>query len=125
MVKYDLGPGALLYEFEFRNRVDTRCPLARSPRLHDSLVRHKFDVSPRDVTAEERERASHFTTDLRRLVPQVHGLHDSTELYDLVELFGVGKRFIDALPARSEISLLVNGFRRTGNLFLGSCPGLS
>jgi hypothetical protein len=52
----------------------------------------------------------------------VHGLHNSAELYDLVKLFGVGKRFVNALPARFENWLLVNGFRRTGNLVLGSRP---
>src|SRR5579864_9281737 len=125
MVEYDLGPGALLHELELRNRIDARSPAARSPRLHDSLVRHKFDVPSRDVAAEERERASHFTTDLRGLASQVHGLQDSTELYDLVELLGVGERIIDALPARFETSFLVNGFRRARNLLLGSSPNLS
>ena len=125
MVKYDFGSGALLHEFEFRNRIDARGPAARSPGLHDSLVRHQFDVSSRDMPTEERERASHFTTDLRALVSQVHGLHDSTELYDLVELFGVSKRFVDALGARFENRLLVNGFRRTRNLLLGSRPSLT
>src|ERR1700726_2764784 len=125
MVKYDLAPGALLHELELRNRIDAWSPAARSPGLHDSLVRHKFDVSPRDVPTEEHERASHFTADLRGLVWQVHGLHDSTELYDLVELFGVGKRFVDALPARRENSLLVNGVRRMRNPILCSRPSLS
>ena len=73
MVKYDLGSGALLHELELRNRIDARSPAARSPGLHDALVRHKFDVSSRDVPAEERERASHFTTDLRGLVSEVLG----------------------------------------------------
>jgi hypothetical protein len=111
MVKYDLGSGALLHELELRNRIDARIPAARSPGLHDSLVRHKFDVSSRDVPTEERERASRFTTDLRGRVSKVHGLHDSAELYDLVELFGIDERFVDALPACFETRLLVNGFR--------------
>ncbi len=125
MVKYDLGPGALLHELELRNRVDARSPAARSPRLHDTLVRDKLDMPSRDVPAEEGERASHFATDLRRLVSQAHGLHDATELYDLVELFGVGQRFVDALPACFENSLLVYRFRRMRNLVLGCRPGLS
>src|SRR5208282_1820186 len=124
MVKYDPGPGALLHDFKLRDRVHTRSPAAGSPSLHNSLVRHKFDVSSGDVPAEERERASHFATDLRRLVSQVHGLHDSAELYDLVELLGVGKRFVDAVPARFENRLLVNGFRRTRNLLLDRGPTL-
>ena len=124
MVKYDFGSGALLHELEPRNRIDARSPAARSPGLHDALVRHKFDVSSRDVPAEERERTSHFTTDLCGLVSQVHGLHDSTELYDFVELFGVGKRFVDAFPARFENRLLMDGFRRARNL-LSSRPSIS
>src|SRR6266436_7955707 len=124
MVKCDLGPGALLHQLKFRNRVDARSPAARSPSLHDSLVRHEFDVPSRDVPTEERERASHFTTDLRWFISQVHGLHDSTELYDLVELFGVGKRFVDTLPARLENGLLVNRLRRARNLLLGARPSL-
>jgi hypothetical protein len=58
MVEYNLGPGALLHEFELRNRIDARRPAAGSPGLHDALARHKFDVSSRDVATEERERAS-------------------------------------------------------------------
>jgi hypothetical protein len=96
VVKYDLGPGALRDKLELRNRIDTRSPTTRSPGLHDSLVRQEFDLSSRDVPAEEHERASHFTTDLRGLVSEVHGLHDSTELYDFVELFGVSQRFVNA-----------------------------
>jgi len=91
VVKYDLGPGALLHELKLRNRIDARSPAARSPGLHDSLVGHEFDVSSGDVPTKECERASHFTTDLRGLVSQVHGLHDSTQMYNLVELFSVGE----------------------------------
>jgi len=57
MVKHDLGSGALLHEFELRNRIDAGRPAASSPGLDDSLVRHEFDVSSRDVAAEELERA--------------------------------------------------------------------
>src|SRR5438876_9957097 len=60
MVKNNLGPGTLLGEREFSYRVDARLPAAHTPSLHNSLVRHKFDVSPRDVPAEESERASQF-----------------------------------------------------------------
>src|ERR1700733_349645 len=108
MVKYDLGPRALLHKLEPRNRIDARSPAARSPGLHDSLVRHKLDVSSRYVPAKERERASHFTTDFRGLVSEVHGRQDSTELYDFVKLLGVSERVVDALPVRLENRLLVN-----------------
>src|ERR1700728_3554132 len=124
MIEHDLGPGALHHELELRNRIDAWSPAARSPGLHDSLVRHKFDLSSRDVPPEERERASHFTTDLRGLVSEVHGLHGSTELYDFVELFGVSERFVDAFPGGFESSLLVNGFRRMRNLIVGSRPSI-
>jgi hypothetical protein len=45
-------------------------------------------------------------------------------LNDLIELFGVGERFVDALPARFESDLLVNGFRRPRNLLAGCRPSL-
>jgi len=127
MVKNDLGPGALLREHELRNRVNARIPATHAPCLYDSLVGHEFDVPSRDVPAEERKRASHFTTDLRGLGESrgEAGLHHFTELYDLVELFGVGERFVDALSVRFESNFLVNGFRRTRNLLLGPCPSLS
>lgn len=125
MIKDDLGSGALLDQLELRNRIDAPRPAPRSPGLHDSLVGHKFDVPSRDVTAEEHERASYFTADLRGLVSQVHGLHDSTELYDLLKLIGVGERFVDALSARLENSLFVNGFLRTRNLLFDSRTSLA
>src|SRR5580693_1305076 len=108
MVEYDPGPRALLHQFEPRNRIDARSPAAGSPGLHDSLARHKFDLSSRYVPAEERESASDFTTDLRGLLSEVHRLYDPTELYYLVELFRVNERFVDELPVRFENRLLVN-----------------
>src|SRR3981081_1187540 len=124
MVERYFGSGPLLRELELRNRVNARIPADLSPSLDDALARYKFDVSSHDMAAEKQERASHFTTDLRGLASRGHGLHDSTELYDLVELFGVGERFVDARPARFENRLLVNGFCRTRKLLLGSPPGL-
>src|ERR1700677_2094440 len=125
MVKYDLGSGALLHELEPRNRIDARIPAPRSPGLHDSFVRRKFHLSSHNVPAEELERASRFTADLRGLVGQVHGLHGATQLYDLVELFGVGKCIVDALTARCENRLLVNGVGCMRNPVLCSRPSLS
>src|SRR5580700_6093402 len=46
LVKYDLGPRALLHQLEPRNRIDARSPAAGSPGLHDSLPQHKFDLCP-------------------------------------------------------------------------------
>src|SRR5580693_1121679 len=123
VIKYDPGAGALLYEFEPRNRIDTRRPVSRSPSLNDALVGKKFYVTSRNVSAEEGECASHLRANLSGLVGQMHGLHDSTELDHLVELFGVGERVVNALPAGFENRLLMNGFRRTRNLLIGVGPG--
>jgi len=49
-------------------------------------------MSARDVPTQERECASHLAGDLRGRIWQVHRRHDSTELNDIVELFGVEKR---------------------------------
>ena len=68
MFEDDLGPRSLLHEREVGNRVEARVPAARSPGLDDSLVRHKFNLTPGDVTAEERERATWFGADLCWLV---------------------------------------------------------
>jgi hypothetical protein len=87
---------------ESRNRIDPRGPAARSPGLYDSFGRHKFHLSSRDISAEQLKFASRFTPDLGGLVGQVHCLHDATQLYDLVELFGIGKSIVDALAARCE-----------------------
>ena len=124
MIKYDFGPGALLHEFELRNRIDARTPAARSPSLDDSLVRHKFHLPSCDVPAEQLERAARFTADLRGLVGQVHGLHSAAQLYDLVELFGVAKHIVNALAARGENRLLVNGVSCMRNSVIGSRPSL-
>jgi hypothetical protein len=125
MVKYDSAPGTLLDQFKLRNRINARRPAARSPSLHDSLTRHKFDVSSSNIPAEEREPASHFATDLAGLVSQVHGLQDPAEPYDLFEPFVIGERLINALPARFENRLLMNGFRTTRNLVLGCCRSVN
>src|ERR1700719_2417715 len=66
MVKDDLGSRALLDELELRDRVSTWIPVAHSPGLDDSRVRHKLDVPSQDDAAEERERASYLTADFSR-----------------------------------------------------------
>ncbi len=77
--------------------------------MHDALVRNELDLASGNVAAEERERASGFAIDLGGLVAQVHGLHDSAELDDLVELFRVHERFVDAAAAGFEDRLLMDG----------------
>src|SRR5580658_897340 len=124
MVKNDPGAGILLDELEPRNRVNAGMPVPRAPGLDNSLVRHELDVPSRDIPAEEREGASHFTTDLGALVAQVHGLQHATKLDDLVELFGVNECFVDALPAGFEYGLLVDRFRRMRNFLRGFRPSL-
>jgi hypothetical protein len=124
MVEDDPGAGALLDEIELGNRINARGPGACPPSLHNSLVWHKLHVSSRDVAAEEGECASRVATYLRGLVRHVHGLHDSAEFYDLVELFGVGERLVDALSAGLEDRFLMNGFRRAGDLLLNLRPHL-
>jgi len=44
VIKDNLGRGALLHQFEFRDRIHARIPTARSPRLHDALTRDEFDI---------------------------------------------------------------------------------
>src|SRR5712692_10090814 len=123
MVKDNLGPPALLYELEFRDRINPRIPASRAPCLHDSLVRHELDMPSRYISAEERKRAARFTADLRRFSVRRHpGLHRRTQVYHFVELLCLRQRFIHALPARLEHWLHVNGFRRSRNLLLGSGP---
>src|SRR5579863_529738 len=116
VVKNDLGSGALLHQFEFRNRIHAGVPTAGSPRLHNALTRDEFDMSPRDISAEESERASNFAADLRGLVAEIlHRLHHSAEFYDFVEVCGLGERLIDARGARFDDRLLMNGFRGVGD----------
>jgi len=125
MVKDDFRPGALLHELEPRDRVHTRIPVDHSPALHDSLARQEFEVPSHDMPGEERERAAHFTADFRRRCPlHLAHPHGSAEVYDFVELFCVGKRFIHALPARLENRFLMNRFRRARNVLLRSRPTL-
>src|ERR1700732_27693 len=116
MVKIDFGTGALFGEFELHNRVDTGIPIHYTPRLDNSLVRHKFDMATCDVATEKCERATHLPADFGEFFPQPHaGLHGSTELNDFVKLSGVGECLIDALSARLKDGLLMDRFRHMGN----------
>ncbi len=125
MVKDNLGYRALLQEIKLRNRIDPRIPATRSPSLNNSLIWYKFDVPSRHIAAEKRKRSTCFWADLRGLASRCHaGLHSCTEQHHLVELFRVCECFINALPARLENGLLVNGFRRMRNLLHGLRPAL-
>lgn len=113
VVKDKPGFGALFLEFEFGNRIHARVPSHHAPGLNDAFIGHKLDLSPNDVPAETGKRATDFTADVRGRGSRGRaGLHGRTELRYLIELFGVGERFIDALPARFENNFLVNGFAR-------------
>jgi hypothetical protein len=68
MVKDNFGAGALLGELEPHNRVDARIPVDDTPSLHNSLVRHKLDVSSYDMPAKNREGTACFGSDLRGFV---------------------------------------------------------
>ena len=123
MVKNEFGTGTLLHQRELGNRVDPRIPGGHAPGLDDSLVGHKFDMPSNDMAAEECERATCLTADLRGRSSRGHaGLHGCTELRHIVELFRVGECIIDTFAAGFENWLLVNGFPRTSNLLFISCP---
>jgi len=123
MVKNDFGTGVLFGEFELHNRVDAWNPIHYTPRLDNSLVRHKFDMAACDMAPEKCERASHLQADFGGFFPKRHArLHGPTELNDFVKLSDVGERLIDTLTARSKHGLLMNRFRRMGNAVLGTSP---
>src|SRR6202040_375685 len=50
--KDDLGSTTLLDELELRDRVSTWIPVAHSPGLDDSRVRHKLDAPSQDDSAD-------------------------------------------------------------------------
>ena len=111
MVKGDLAPRALLHELELGDRINARKPVTCPPGLDHSHIRHKLDVSSRDVPSEKRERTSLFSTDHCGLIRQVHLLQCSTELYDTSKLLGISKSLIDALRARRELDLQLRPYR--------------
>src|SRR5580698_5493190 len=112
MIKDDLASGSLFHELEPDNRINSCWPVARSPGLDNPHVRHKLDVSSRNVPAVKRKRASCVPADLSGFIWQVHRLQGPTELYHASKKFGIGKRFVDALRARRENRFLVNRIRR-------------
>src|SRR2546429_8353125 len=90
MLKHYPCPRALFYQLKSRNRVISWIPSTCSPRLDDSFVRHKFQLSSRDVPAEKRKRPTRFTADLRSLGSRCHvGLHSGAKLHYFLELFRV------------------------------------
>jgi hypothetical protein len=123
MVKNDFGIGTLFGEFELHNRVDAWNPIHYTPRLDNSLVRHKLDLAAYDVATEKCERATRLPADFGVFFPKRHArLHGPTELNDFVKLSDVRERLIDTLTARLKHGLLMNGFRRMGNAVLGPSP---
>src|SRR5580700_303070 len=103
MIKDDLGSTALLDELESRDRVGAWIPVAHSPGLDDARVWRQFDLSSDDDAAEQRERTAHIGTDYGRSPLQRNGwIPSGGDLCDLVELPGVGQRFVHALPARVD-----------------------
>jgi len=123
MVENDFGTGTLFGEFELHNRVDAWNPIPYTPRLDNSLVRHKLDMAACDMATEKCERATHLPADFGGFLPKCHArLHGPTELNDFVKLSDVGERLIDTLTARLKHGLLMNRFRRMGNAVLGTSP---
>ena len=123
MVKNDFGIGTLFGEFELHNRVDAWNPIHYTPRLDNSLVRHKLDLAASDVAAEKCERAAQLPADFGGFFPKRHTrLHGPTELNDFVKLSDVGERLIDTLTARLKHGFLMNRFRRMENAVLGTSP---
>src|SRR5215469_17624979 len=123
MVKNGFGTGTLSGKFELHNRVDAWNPIDYTPRLDNSLVRHKLDMAACDMAAEKCERATQLPADCGGFFPKRHArLHGPTESNDFVKLSDVGERFIDTLTARLKHGLLMNRFRRMGNAVLGASP---
>src|SRR5262245_17568309 len=123
MVKNDFGIGTLFGEFELHNRVHAWNPIDYTPRLDNSLVRHKLDMAACNVATEKCERATHLPADFGGILPKRDArLHGPTELNDFVKLSDVGERLIDTLRARLKHGLLMNRFRRMGNAVLGASP---
>ena len=123
MVKNDFGTGTLSGEFELHNRVDAWNPIDYTPRLDNSLIRHKLDMAARDMAAEKCERATQLPADFGGFFPKRHArLHGLTLLNDFVKLSDVGERLIDTLKARLKHGLLMNRFRRVGNAVFGTSP---
>src|SRR5215471_16886557 len=123
MVKDDFGTGTLFGEFELHNRVDTGIPIHHAPRLDNSLVRRKFDMTTYDVATEKCECATRLSANFGGFSPRRHaGLHGPAELHDSVKLSSAGECFIDTLAARLKDGLLMDRFRRMGNAILGTGP---
>src|SRR4029077_12645580 len=52
MVEQDFGFRALLHEIEPDNRIDARLPIRHAPALDDAFVRHEFEMTTDDASAE-------------------------------------------------------------------------
>src|SRR5215472_7291766 len=123
MVKNDFGTGVLFGEFELHDRVDAWNPIHYTPRLDNSLVRHKLDMAAGDVATEKYERPTHLPADFGGFFPKRQArLHGPTELNDFVKLSDVGERLIDTLTARLKHGFLMNRFRRMRNAVFGTSP---
>src|SRR5882724_5775334 len=98
VVEGQLGAGTLFEELELCNGIDAGVPVNHAPGLHDAFVWNQFDLAAYDVATKNQKCAAGFATDCGRRGPEgLAGLHFGAELYDFVELLGVGKRFIYTL----------------------------
>jgi hypothetical protein len=102
VVKDNLGFSALL-DVRTRDRIDPD-PSCQPP----GLITRSFGTSSCSVQKYSRrraERAARFIRDCRRTARRHAGLHGSAQLRDLMELFCVGERFIDALAGGLKTAL--------------------
>jgi len=104
-------------------RVRTGWPVHYSPGLHDPLRGQELEVTPDDVSIEERKGAANVTRDLRR----GRVLH-AAEGRELREFVGVGERSVNARGAGIQRDLLVDclgGLRDVlGGAMLPRLPGM-
>ena len=110
MVKHEFGAAALLGELKPRNRILTRPPTCGTPSLDNSLAGHQLDMAPGNVAAKRGEGAAHLGAHFHRFARRSHaGLHGRVEQHDLVKLFRVRQRLVDAFAARLEAVFLMDG----------------
>src|SRR5579872_5574880 len=121
VVEDELGVRTLFHENESNERPGAFGPVCHSPRLDDAFIAHEFKVPPDYEAIEELERAPWFGGDLRWHVSLRHArLDGGAEERDLLELFGVGERIINARAASFEDGLLMDRFLSMRN-FLAAC----
>jgi len=119
VIKDDLGYTVQVDEVEAGNRIYSGFPTPGTPRLDDAFVWDEFDMTTRDVAAENRKGASGLVANLRWFLFEPHLLYGATQLNNCVELFRVGQRVVHPFSAPLEYGHLMDGFRRSRDFLLG------